>query len=130
MKTIEIALDKTLLPIKEKGIAQSYVDVLNGLSFHCQNGGWKQGYRNEIAVNLTVSAYLLGLDAIDTLIEFVKADIIDTSKDDQSTEDRIETVLLYDQNFDWNWMIDAPFWQSLGKDHGKDDDLKLRFKLS
>ncbi len=130
MKTIEIALDKTLLPIKEKEITQSYVDVLNGLSFHCQNDGWKQGFRNEIAVNLTVSAYLLGLDAVDILNEFIKAGIIDPSTDDQWTEGRVETVLSYDRSFDWNWMIDAPFWQSLGKDYGKGDDLKLYFKLS
>ena len=130
MKTIEIALDETLFLIKEREIVQSYVDVLNGLSYHCQAGGWKQGYRNEIAVNLTVAAYLLGLDAIDTLNEFVKAGIIDPSTDDQSTEGRVETVLLYDRDFDWNWMIDAPFWQSLGKDYGKSDDLKLYFKLS
>lgn len=123
---IDIAKDEVMC---EEDEAKRYVDVLNGLSYHCQEGGWRLGWRNEIAVNLTVSAYQLGLDAIEVLNKFIDNGLINPLNDDQSTFGRIGTVLDYHWDFSWSWMIDAADWEKLGKDHDN-DELKLRFKLS
>lgn len=124
--TIDIATDEIMCDECE---AQRYVYVLNGLSYHCQEGGWRLGWRNEVIVNMTVSAYQLGLDAIEVLNEFVKAGIIDPESDDESTLKRVGTVLDYSWEFSWDWMIDPAEWEKLGKDHDN-DELKLRFSLS
>lgn len=124
--TIDIATDEIMCDESE---AQRYVYVLNGLSYHCQEGGWRLGWRNEIAVNLTVSAWELGLDAIEVLNKFIDNGLINPLNDDQSTFARVNTVLDYISEFSWDWMIDAADWEKLGKDHDN-DELKLRFKLS
>ena len=124
--TIDIAIDEIMC---DESVAQRYVYVLNGLSYHCQEGGWRLGWRNEIAVNLTVSAWELGLDAIEVLNKFIDNGLINPLNDDQSTFARVNTVLDYIYEFSWGWMIDAADWEKLGKDHDN-DELKLRFKLS
>lgn len=123
---VDIANDEILCDEKD---AQDYVDVLNGLSYHCQGLGWCSGWRNEVAVNMTVAAYLLGLSAINTLEKFIEEGIIDPYTDDESTVGRVETVLLYDKDFCWTWMIEPDWWKKLGKKHN-DEKLKLRFRLS
>lgn len=123
---IDIATDEVMCDECE---AQRYIYVLNGLSYHCQEGGWRLGWRNEIAVDLTVSAYELGLDAVEVLNKFIDNGLIDPATDDQSTFGRVSTVLDYSWEFDWSWMIDPADWEKLGKDHDN-DELKLRFRLS
>lgn len=124
--TIDIATDEIMCDESE---AQRYIYVLNGLSYHCQEGGWRLGWRNEIVVNLTVSAWELGLDAIEVLNKFIDNGLIDPATDDQSTVGRVNTVLDYIYEFSWDWMIDAAEWEKLGKMH-ENDELKLRFRLS
>lgn len=123
---INIAKDEVMCDEDE---AKRYVDVLNGLSYHCQEGGWRLGWRNEVIVNLTVSAYQLGLDAVEVLNKFIDNGLIDPATDDESTFARVSTVLDYSWRFDWGWMIDAAEWEKLGQKHD-DDELKLRFSLS
>lgn len=123
---INIAKDEVMC---EEDEAKRYIDVLNGLSYHCQEGGWRLGWRNEIAVNLTVSAWELGLDAIEVLNKFIDNGLIDPATDDQSTFARVNTVLDYIYEFSWDWMIDAAEWEKLGQMH-ENDELKLRFSLS
>lgn len=124
--TIDIAIDEIMCDECE---AQRYVYVLNGLSYHCQEGGWRLGWRNEIAVDLTVSAYQLGLDAVEVLNKFIDNGLIDPATDDQSTFGRVGTVLDYTGMFDWGWMINPTEWEKLGQEH-ENDELKLRFSLS
>ena len=48
-----------------------YVDLMNGISYQCENNMFMRGYRNEIAVNLAVGSHMLGLEPMKVLDELV-----------------------------------------------------------
>ena len=107
-----------------------YIDVLNGIAWFCVEEGYRPGYRNEIAVNLTVAADMLGFDVMSLLDEFVKAGLIDPDGDDEDTRHRFERVLDYANSFEtiaWDWMIDPQWWADRGCEHEEDDDLPIKF---
>lgn len=83
-----------------------FLDVLQGIAYACDAGKYSEGYRNEIAVNLTVSAHMLGLEPKDVLDAFMDEEIIMEADDDEYPHDRVETVLGYHRRFDWTYMLD------------------------
>lgn len=117
---IEITEDKCLC---DEGLMQDYVDVLNGIVYDCMYGGFSVGYRNQIAVDLAVAAYMLGLDAIQVLDWLVKYRVIDLCNDDEDTYRRVETVLDYKNRFDWDYMIAPNYYVNLAHEHA--DEIKV-----
>lgn len=103
METISLAFDEALC---DKGDAKAYVELLNGISWTCQNGGYRQGSRNTIAVDLTVAAYELGLDPFDMLEWFGNHGLILDDMDDEYPKARVNNVMRYAADFSWSWMID------------------------
>lgn len=106
-----ITKDETICPEED---IERYIDVLNGIAYRCSIGGYKQGYRNDIAVNLTVSSYMLGLSPLQVLKSFEEAGIILDEMDDESPLKRVETVLGYSDRFDWDYMLDPEYYESAG----------------
>lgn len=105
-----------------------YVNVLNGIVYFCKKrSGFYRGFRNTIAVDLTVAAYMLGLDAIEVLDKLVELDVIDPSDDDEDTWNRVRTVLDYDESFCWTWMIDPDVYFAHGKTSMMVSTLPIRF---
>ena len=106
--TYRIAADELICKETE---AANYVDVLNGIAYDChRNHAFQEGNRNNIIVDMTVAAYMLGLSAMDVLDKFVEHGILDLSEDDEDTYDRVKTVLLYANDFSLGWMIDPVGW--------------------
>jgi len=114
MEFVYIAKDEVLCDEDE---AQDYVNVLNGIVVDCfKNAGFSVGYRNTIAVDLTVSAYMLGLDPIDVLDKLVELKVINPEDDDETTCDRVRTVMDYKDRFDWDYMIDPEQYERTGSE--------------
>lgn len=110
---IEIAKDECLC---DEDDIQDYVDVLNGIVYECVQGNFKEGYRNKVAVDLTVAAHMLGLDANDVLNKMFKESVINPLDDDEDTCRRVETVLDYRRRFDWEYMIEPETYTKAAKD--------------
>ena len=105
-----------------------YVNVLNGIVYFCKKRiGFYRGFRNTIAVDLTVASYMLGLDAIEVLDKLVELDVIDPKDDDEDTWNRVRTVLDYDESFCWTWMIDPDVYFVHGKTSMMMSTLPIRF---
>jgi hypothetical protein len=113
-----ISMDRIIIDPKkalvDEDSVQDYIDVLNGIARYCTDGGYREGTRNEIAVNLTVASHELGMDAIEILRLFMNHGLIDKSKDDESTEGRVNRVLWYTKNFSWDYMLDPGFYCGVG----------------
>lgn len=120
MKEIYVASDETLVDD-----AEDYVAVLNGIIDECYSGGFSEGTRNEIAVNLTVVAYCLGLDPIEVLDNLVGAKVINPDDDDEDTWNRVRTVMDYADRFSWDWMLNPTYYC-----HPVRDDIPIHYKLS
>lgn len=121
MKEIHIARDETLVDD-----AADYVAVLNGIVDECYNrSGFREGTRNEVAVNLTVSAYCLGLDPIEVLDQLVEAKVIDPRDDDENTWNRVRTIMDYAHRFSWDWMLNPLYYCKPVR-----DDIPIRYTLS
>lgn len=117
---IEIAKDECLC---DEDDVQDYVDVLNGIVHECMLGNFREGYRNQVAVDLTVAAYMLGLDANDVLNKLIEESVINPLVDDEDTCRRVETVLDYRRRFDWDYMIDPEHYTEVARAHA--DDIKV-----
>ena len=103
--------------------AADYVDVLNGIAHACyKNDVFQEGNRNNVIVDMTVAAYMLGLSAMDVLDKFIEQGIIDPSDDDEDTYDRVKTVLEYTKSFSWDWMIDPDGWVTMAQDYEGEDN--------
>ena len=103
-----------------------YVDLMNGISYQCENNMFMRGYRNEIAVNLAVGSHMLGLEPMKVLDELTGMGVIDVGNDDEDTYDRVRRVLDYDRSFNWDYMIDPDYYANRGKDV-EHDDVKVFF---
>lgn len=91
----------------EQDEIDKYLDVLNGIAFSCEHyDEFSPGSRNKVAVDLTVSSYMLGMDPIDVLDMFVNNDLIDYDADDEDTDKRVEKVLDYTEWFTYDWMVE------------------------
>lgn len=117
---IEIAKDECLC---DEDDVQDYVDVLNGIVYECVHDNFREGYRNQVAVDLTVAADMLGLDANDVLNKLFKESVINPLDDDEDTCRRVETVLDYRRRFDWEYMIDPEHYVAVARAHA--DDIKV-----
>ena len=118
--TYRISADELICQETE---AESYVNVLNGIAHGCYKEDlFQQGNRNNVIVNMTVAAYMLGLDATDVLDKFIEHGIIDPCDDDEDTYDRVKTVLDYTKRFSWDWMIDPDGWVDMARDYAGEDN--------
>lgn len=90
--------------------AEDYVKVLNGIVTECHEEGYRQGWRNEIIVNMVVSAYILGLDPMQVLNLLKANELIKDEDDDEWPAVRVQRVADYQDSFSWDWMIDANWW--------------------
>lgn len=108
-----------------------YVKMMNGISFCCSEyGEYDEGYRNKIAVDLTVGSYMLGLDAKEVMGIFIGEGIIDPDNDDESPTSRVITILDYSHRFEWNWMINPDGYIPYGADTDTDtEDYKVLFVI-
>lgn len=98
--------------------AQDYADVLNGIIYDCwKDHGFQRGWRNTIAVDLTVAAHTIGFDPEDVLMKLVDKGVIDLDDDDEDTYQRVKTVLDYKRNFSFDYMIDWDIFKDIWYEH-------------
>ena len=127
MATIEIAKDEVLA---DEAHALVYLSILNGIVYDCyQQNGFTEGYRNQVAVDLTVAAYMLGLSPEDVLQKLVDAKVIDLSKDDEDTFKRVRHVMWYTDRFSWDYMIDPDAYLTANMENDG-TDVPITFVLS
>ena len=127
MATIEIAKDEVLA---DEAHALVYLSILNGIIYDCyQQNGFTEGYRNQVAVDLTVAAHMLGLDPEDALQKLVDAKVIDLSKDDEDTFERVRRVMQYSDRFSWDYMIDPDAYLTANMENDG-TDVPITFVLS
>ena len=126
--TIEVLHDQAL----SDDDAASLIDILNGLVYLCAHHNWfSPGHRNEVILNITVSAWMLGLNPENTLDEFVSINIIDPHKDDEDTFTRMRRMLNYTDRFSFDYMMNTTIYESYGHMIGSPDLRKwpIEFKL-
>lgn len=116
---------------KEKVIdidsASDYINMMNGIAYAChKNAEYQEGFRNTVAVDLTVGSYMLGLDPLNILDVFIKYGLIDPAMDDEAPADRVKRVLLYSESFDWDWMINPYSYANLPR---YTKEIPVTFKL-
>lgn len=121
---IEIDKDECLC---DEDDIQNYVDVLNGIIYECVNGNFKEGYRNQVAVDLTVASYMLGLDPTNVIAWLIQLRVINPLDDDEDTKRRVETVLDYRRRFDWEYMIEPETFINAAK--GCNSELPVKFHI-
>jgi len=110
--------------------SQDYLDVLNGISRFCSEyHGYSEGYRNEIAVNLTVSCYMLGIFVSDVLEVMVKEGLIDPKFDDEDPWTRMARVLNYADRFDWDYLLDPDTYLTMSYNR-KDSEMVVLFAFA
>lgn len=127
MATIEIAKDEVLA---DEEHALIYLSILNGIVYDCyQQNGFTEGYRNQVAVDLTVAAHMLGLSPEDVLQKLVDAKVIDLSKDDEDTFERVRRVMQYSDRFSWDYMIDPDAYLTANMENDG-TDVPIMFVLS
>ena len=115
MEPIKVSIDEVLC---DHDTAPQYAAVLNGIAWDClHNHGFEQGWRNSVAVDLTVAATMLGLEPTEVLDKMVNEGIIDLGDDDEDTYQRVRTVEDYADRFDWDYMLHPDVYLSLGEIH-------------
>lgn len=111
--------------------ADDYLKVLNGIVVCLHRYGYEEGARNQTIVDLTMCAYMLGLDArmvLDSLVNDVR--LIDPADDDEDPYDRMYRVLDYTYAFDWDWLIEPDDYLTLADaDDGAYGKPPLRFVI-
>lgn len=128
MKEIRVARDETIV---DEECAKDYVTLLNGIVDECHNhDGYTEGTRNEVAVDLTVAAYFLGLEPVDVLDQLIEAKVIDPANDDDDPHDRVRVVKDYADRFSWDWMLNPEYYHSRGMRSAEDADVPVRYCLS
>lgn len=127
MKTIEINLNDTVCGTRTA--AEDWTLVLNGIVWECMyNAGFSTGYRNEVAVTMTVAAYLLGLEPIEVLDTLIREGVIDPDDDDENTWDRVYKVLAYTHSFSWDWALNTDLYRDRAIDHA-DEKVPVKFRV-
>ena len=86
----------------------TYLDIVNGIAVDLSRGGYKEGRRNNIMVDLVCVLGILGLPW-DEVIEFMDQQGW-FDGDDEYPMDRAQRISKYSNQFSWNWMIDPPAW--------------------
>lgn len=118
---INIAPDESPCDDEEQFVR--YAHVLQGIIWECDHGRYRYGRRNEVAVDLAVSATMLGLDPLDVLGKLMDAGSIDATRDDEDPVRRVETVMVYAYDykgklrFYWEYMIDPEWYETIGAEH-------------
>ena len=124
MRIIKVNPDRTVCDVDS---SQDYLDVLNGISRFCSEyHGYSEGYRNEIAVNLTVSCYMLGILASDVLRAMIDEGLIDPKFDDEDPWMRVDRVLDYADRFDWDYLLDPDTYLTMSYNR-KDSEMVVLF---
>ena len=112
MAMIRVSRDEALC---EEGMVQDYVDLLRGIVHDCcHHFAYREGTRNEIAVNLTVASYMLGLDPEDVMRTLIRERVIDPDNDDEDPMQRVRTIMDYADRFDWDWMLNPQYYVDRG----------------
>ena len=115
MEPIKVSIDEVLC---DRDMAKQYAAVINGIAWDClHNHGFEQGWRNTIAVDLTVAAFMLGLEPTEVLDKMVEGNVINLDDDDEDTYVRVRNVEDYSHNFDWDYMLHPDVYLSLGEIH-------------
>lgn len=87
---------------------QTYLDIANGIAVELSNGGYREGCRNNIMVDLVCVLGLLGLPWDEVIDDMDNQGWFDG--DDENPICRAERISDYSDNFSWNWMIDPSVW--------------------
>lgn len=122
---INVPLDETLC-YDDRDDALRYLHVLEGIMWSCvHDHGFREGYRNTVIVDLTVSCSMLGIDELYVLSLLNNAGAIDYRDDDEDTEERMSRVLEYWRKFDYDYMIDPDHYRELGEQHSGSSSLPV-----
>lgn len=112
MTKIQVSSDEAMCG---EDMVQDYVDLLNGIVFDClDHFAYTEGTRNEVAVDLTVASYMLGLDPEDTMRTLIKENVINPDNDDEDPMQRVRTIMDYADRFDWDWMLNPQYYVDRG----------------
>ena len=115
-------MDKTIVKAKVEDIkcslgdADRYLGVLNGIVSDCMHGGFSHGYRNQVILDMTVSAHMLGLDPEHVLDLLVEHKVINPAHDDTDTWMRVTRAMYYKDRFDWDYMLDPDEYECQSSD--------------
>ena len=115
--------------------APYYINVLNGLVVDCvRNKGYKEGYRNEMILDMTVSSSILGLNPEEVLVEcFMHDGLITNGMDDEQPTDRLSKMLDYEDRFDWDYTLDPDTYYTFGTtiddDVPEEQQVPFKFQL-
>ena len=125
---IEVKTKEMIVDVDQ---AADYISMLNGIAYVCHKyNEYQEGFRNTIAVDLTVGSYMLGLNPLDVLDAFIKNGLIDPLMDDEAPIDRVKRVMWYDESFDWDWMINPDSYVALyTKLPPQEKEIHVMFKL-
>lgn len=105
-------------PERDEEQVEAAFKMINNILKYIVAGGYAQGMRNTIAVDLSICCYVLGEDNEIMAEQLVETGMLDEHADDEYVSDRFEKVTPYLRDWDnstygtiLDYMIDRPRWE-------------------
>lgn len=105
---MKVTVSRSHVRCKQEEV-EDYAKVLDGLIYDIDHGGYIEGYRNNMIVNLVVCCYELDRDWRDIINAFIQK----FENDEEDVWHRAEVVEDYSDRFSWDYMIDSHLWSGL-----------------
>lgn len=105
---MKITVSRSHVRCKQEEV-EDYANVLDGLIYDIDHGGYVKGYRNTMIVNLVVCCYELDRDWQDVMNAFLQK----FEDDEEDAWHRAEVVEDYADRFNWNYMISPNIWRGI-----------------
>lgn len=105
---MKVTVSRSHVRCKQEEV-ENYAKVLDGLIYDIEHGGYVEGYRNDMIVNLVVCCYELDRDWRDVMHVLYEK----FKSDEEDAWHRAEVVEDYADRFNWGYMIDPHLWSSL-----------------
>lgn len=102
-------------PERDEEQVEAAFRMINNILKYINIGGYAEGMRNTIAVDLSICCYVLGEDNEILAEQLVETGMIDEDADDEYVSDRFEKITPYLADWDrygniLDYMIDRPRW--------------------
>lgn len=103
---MKVTVSRSHVRCKQEEV-EKYAEVLDGLIHEIEHGGYVEGIRNDMVVNLVVCCYELDRDWRDVMHVLYEK----FKNDEEDAWHRAEVVEDYANRFSWDYMLGPDIWR-------------------